>query len=415
MSLKKIIVSSIAAAAVATSAFAGSATLSANSKGDYLVYPVYYSTTDGWSTNVRVVNTNTTHAVIAKVVVREYATSKELLDFPIYLSPGDVWEADLINNGSTVNVVSTDDSSPEVPMNQPLFNNNPLVGTANGYVEILAIATKSAFLIDPVTPWSMYTPLAKSKIKTDYETATAANHNGWVAPIATLFGQQVVSETTAGAEKSMTLMATAQAITLTAAEDAARNISSGAVFATDTLAASIYYATVDADIRANIAKDSVYAINYTGEDAETQILLTQATKHTNPDADATQVVPYYATTAAEKAANNSDSKFYFVGRTWDNSENTYTQPGTIYSGTTTVNSAEQCTTEICYIYYGDFVDATGPVNTRYAEGWVDIVLGTTATGGATLPQTIPTITTIMTGTKVNGVGITNMLPGAYQE
>lgn len=413
MSLKKIIISSIAAAAVATSAFAGTAALSANSKGDYLVYPAYYSTTDGWSTNVRVVNTNTTHAVIAKVVVREYATSKELLDFPIYLSPGDVWEADLVNNGTTVNVNSSDDSSPEVPMDQPVFNNNPLVGTAHGYVEILAIATKPAVSIDPT--WTLYTPLSKAKIKADYEVATAANHNNWVAPSQSLFGQQLVVQDTAGSEKSMTLMATAQAITLTAAEDTARNISSTAVFATDTLAASIYYATVDNDIRANIAKDSVYAINYTDADAETQILLTQATKHTNTDADATQVVPYYATTATEKAANNSDSKFFFVGRTWDNSEHTYTQPGTIYSGTTTVDSAEQCTTEICYIYYGDFVDATGPVNTRYAEGWVDVVLGTTGTGSATITQTIPTITTIMTGAKVNGVGITNMLPGAYQE
>lgn len=410
MSLKKIIISSIAAAAVTTSAFAGSTVASTDGKGDYLNYPAYYATTDGWSTNIRVVNTNTTTAVIAKVVVREYATSKELLDFPIYLTPGDVWSGDLVNNGSTVNVVSTDDSSPEVPMNQPLFNNNPLAGTAYGYVEILAVAEKPAAAIDGT--WEEFTPLSKVAMKADYEAATAGNHNGWVAPTASLFGQQVVTAATAGAEKSMTLMATAEKVTLTGGEDLARNITTAAVFATDTQASSIWYATVDADIRADLGKAGVQVINYTDAGAETQILMTQAMKHTNPDADATTVAPYHSTTAVEQALTGSVSKFYFVGRTWGESENTYTVPGSIYSGTTSVDSAEQCDTEICYVYYSDFTDLVGPVNTAYASGWVDVALGTSETGNG-YQGPIPTITTVMTGVKVNGVGITNMLPAAH--
>ncbi len=413
MSFKKILVSSIAAAAVSTSVFAGTATLSATSKGDYLVYPAYYATTDGWQTNIRVVNTNTTNAVVAKVVVREYATSKELLDFPIYLTPGDVWTGDLINQGgvASVNVQSADDSSPEVPMNQPLFNNNPLVGTSYGYVEVLAVAQKPAVDID--AEWTELTPLSKTLLKADYAAVTAADHNGWVAAEGQLFGQQVVTAATAGAEKSMTLMATAYRVTPTVGEDALRNISTGSIFATDTLAASVFgFADVDAQIRDGIAKTRVHAINYTSTGAETQILLTQTTKHTNPDAEQPTTVPYYDTTATEEALNGSVAKFYYVGRTWDESEHTYTEPGSIYSGTTSINSAEQCVTEVCYIYYSDLTDAVGPVNTTYASGWVDLTLGTTETGQGNVA--VPTISTIMTGVKVNGVGIVNMLPSAYE-
>lgn len=413
MSFHKILVSSIAAAAVATSSFAGTASLSATSKGDYLVYPAYYATTDGWTTNIRVVNTNVTQAVVAKVVVREYATSKELLDFPIYLTPGDVWTADLVNDGSSVKVVSSDDSSPEVPMSQALYNNNPLVGTAYGYVEVLAVAQKEASAIDAT--WSQYKPLDKAKMKADYALVTSADHNAWIAAEGQLFGQQVVTANTAGAEKSMTLMATAFRVVPTTIEDAARNISTSAVFATDTLAASVFgFADVDAQIRAELEKTRVHAINYTSTGAETQILLTQATKHTNPDVVTTDldVPPYYDTTATEKAETGSQAKFYFVGRTWDESENTYTKPGSIYSGTQDNNSSEKCVTEICYVYYSDLTDSAGPINTTYASGWVDLTLGTNDQGNGNLA--VPTISTIMTGVKVNGVGIVNMLPSAYE-
>jgi hypothetical protein len=73
MSFKKAIVSSVAAAALATSAFAGTGTtvVAADQTGDYLLFPAYYANSSGWKTDLRVVNTNTTRSVVAKVVIRD--------------------------------------------------------------------------------------------------------------------------------------------------------------------------------------------------------------------------------------------------------------------------------------------------------------------------------------------------------
>jgi len=394
MSFKKTILSTIAAAALTTSAFAATAAVSADGKGDYLVSPAYYATTDGWSTNVRVVNTNTTTAVVAKVVIREYATSKELLDFPIYLSPGDVWTADLVNDGTgTVTVNSTDDSSPEVPMSPALNNNNPLVGTAYGYVEVLAVASKSALAIDPT--WTQFQPLSKTKIKTDFDT----NGISWDAPIQSLFGQEVITATTAGAEKSMTLRSSAFVIGDNTGAPW-RSVGTASIFATDTQLDYVYGTGTQANIRTAIDTLGVQVINYVDGVGETQLLLTQVQKHVNPDADATTVVPYYATTAAETAAHGTVSRFFYMARAWDESENTFTPDASIYSGTTTITTANPCDTEICYIYTSDA--------NNYASGWVDYTLGTTADGQGNLA--VPTISTVMTGVKVNGRGITNILP-----
>lgn len=451
MSFKKTLVSSIAAAAIATSAFAGTATMNLDSKGDYLNYPAYYATTDGWSTNIRVVNTNLTHAVVAKVVIREYATSKELLDFPIYLTPGDVFTMDLVNQGAAnaVNAVSNDDSAPEVPMNQPLNDNNPKVGTSYGYVEVLAIAKKSALAIwtaqhasTDTTTWTQFTPLSKAYLKADF--AGAATDSLWIAPEQDLFGQQVVTATKAGAEKSMTLMATAFDI-----DDDEQNWKTnyGILFGGDTTANSIWYDStstvvagegVEFDIRAALRKSQVHAINYVSGAGETQVILTQAYKHTNHDdtaaipdlegdalfdstsegnIDATDFeVPYHMNTKivgtglggaienSDTDAFGSQSEFYFMGRAWDESENTVNPENTIYSGGDTTTEAERCPTEICYLYTSD--------NGNYASGWVNYVLGTTSTGSA-YEALVPTISTILTGVKVNGVGITNMLPSAF--
>lgn len=58
--------------------------------GDLLVAPVYMIG-GGWQTNFKVINTSLTDSVVAKVVVHHNVTSGELLDFLVYLSPGDEW------------------------------------------------------------------------------------------------------------------------------------------------------------------------------------------------------------------------------------------------------------------------------------------------------------------------------------
>jgi hypothetical protein len=424
MSFKKSVLSVVAAAAVATSAFAGTTTMSTNGKGDYLVYPAYYATTTGWQTNIRVVNTNTTMAVVAKVVVREYATSKELLDFPIYLTPGDVWTGDLINQGScaAVNIVSNDDSNLNgAALNQPLYNNNTKVGTCYGYVEILAVAEKNASSIDATTPWKEFDALSKTKMRSDYDAVTNSSKNGWGAPTQNLFGNQVVKSETVGSEKSMITPAIAANVLLTSVEATNRDISKAAVFATDTQADAIFYGRSATNVmdgmmdhyRAAIAKTAVHAINYTNEGVENQIILTQPFKHTNPDADATTAAPYYAIATTEDAYINtgSVSRFYYIGRTWDEAEHTYVTPPSDFSGTVEKKSAEECPTEICYIYYTDLTDTTGPINTSYASGWVNLTLGTDANGTGNMA--VPTLSHVMTGVKLNDQSLSNFIPTPF--
>jgi len=121
MSLTKYLVSGAAALALiggAVSAVAASSdpiSVECDGTGDYLLAPVYYAVNTAdqkWKTDIKVVNTNTTYAVVAKVVVRDGNQSNELIDFPIYLTPGDVWTGRLEYNETDgkVHVVSEDDS-----------------------------------------------------------------------------------------------------------------------------------------------------------------------------------------------------------------------------------------------------------------------------------------------------------------
>jgi len=112
MSLKKMIVSGAAALALmgtAVSAAPQPVVVEQDGTGDYLIAPVYYAIAN-WSTELKVVNTNTTRAVAAKVVVRDSKSCDELVDFVIYLTPGDVWTGTLYEENGKVYLKSTDDS-----------------------------------------------------------------------------------------------------------------------------------------------------------------------------------------------------------------------------------------------------------------------------------------------------------------
>jgi len=110
---KKILAVAIAAATtVGTIAQVGAMELSEKGLGQALIGPVYvtgqYDT--GYKTQITVVNTRTDAAVKAKVVFRSHVDSIEVLDFILYLSPGDVWRGTVngtIDNGS---IYSNDDS-----------------------------------------------------------------------------------------------------------------------------------------------------------------------------------------------------------------------------------------------------------------------------------------------------------------
>jgi len=88
----------------------GHVTLAPNAKGDVLIYP-FYMAADGWETKIQVMNTSQAHSVVAKLVVRSFNHSQELLDFFIYLTPADVWTGTLRNVNGAVRMQSCDDST----------------------------------------------------------------------------------------------------------------------------------------------------------------------------------------------------------------------------------------------------------------------------------------------------------------
>jgi hypothetical protein len=118
--------------------------MSTDGIGDYLVIPAYFANEAGWETTVKVVNTDSANAIIAKIVFRESVNSVEKLDFLLYLSPNDAWEGKVFWNGSAVQISSTDDStiisnvqtSESYPLNQEFFSQEGNEDYTSGYVEI---------------------------------------------------------------------------------------------------------------------------------------------------------------------------------------------------------------------------------------------------------------------------------------
>jgi len=127
-----------------------------NNKGSLIVYPLYMAA-DTVYTNLKLINTSDTRAVVAKVVVRSHNYSQELLDFFVYLSPNDMWDGSIGSQGGVVRVVSDDDSvwNPATsscanaanPFNYALVNPCSGVACASdsndyGYVEVFEAWTE---------------------------------------------------------------------------------------------------------------------------------------------------------------------------------------------------------------------------------------------------------------------------------
>jgi len=152
-------------------------TTAPNNKGDVLVYPWYLALDGGWYTKLTVINTDAYACVVAKVVIRSFKNSEELLDFLIYLSPSDVWTGVLKYLGGKVIIYSDDDSavyseSPLVfasttPISQPMFGLDCADdGDFAGYVEVIMAAYKTM---------ASTAAVAKSKIFYGYKGVAAGD------------------------------------------------------------------------------------------------------------------------------------------------------------------------------------------------------------------------------------------------
>jgi len=132
-----------------------------NGKGDLLIFPYYFAYPGDYSTKITVINTSSTHSVVAKVVYRTFNWSFEVLDHLIFLSPNDVWTGKLVNVAGVARLQSNDDSilgkmpsgtafaadsdfGNVTPVDQPLI----VAGcpaedsNTNGYIEVIEAASR---------------------------------------------------------------------------------------------------------------------------------------------------------------------------------------------------------------------------------------------------------------------------------
>lgn len=119
--------------------------------GHILVVP-YYSAQGGNATMFNLVNTDTVNGKLVKVRFRGALNSDDVLDFQVFLSPGDVWAATVSQGADGRATLTTTDNTVTLPgftagVPQPFITDRlpgsaaeKAAGTLEGYVEIFNVA-----------------------------------------------------------------------------------------------------------------------------------------------------------------------------------------------------------------------------------------------------------------------------------
>ena len=165
--MKKSILALSAAVAVSGLGFAGAANalavfsndganaveveLASSGVGHYLFTPYYTAQADN-NTLLSVINTDSVNGKAVKVRFRGAANSDDVLDFTLFLSPGDVWTASLKQGKDGHAQITTPDNSCTLPaavkdvpfrtgrLDQSLDADSLATHTREGYVEFLNMA-----------------------------------------------------------------------------------------------------------------------------------------------------------------------------------------------------------------------------------------------------------------------------------
>lgn len=120
--------------------------------GHALLVP-YFSTQNGNNTLLSIINTNETVGKAVKVRFRGASNSDDVFDFQVFLSPGDVWTANISSDETTgLSYLKTEDNSCTKPA-KSVINSTPFVtarlfgdadtrakNTREGYIEIFNMA-----------------------------------------------------------------------------------------------------------------------------------------------------------------------------------------------------------------------------------------------------------------------------------
>ena len=134
--------------------------------GHILTVP-YFSTQGNNKTLLNIVNTDTTNGKAVKLRFRGAANSDDVFDITVYLSPGDVWTADVAADAAGFSRLVTTDNSCTLPSKQDIKDTdngrfktnrvqaNDAAQTREGYVEIL----NTADIPPAVGPTTLFTAI----------------------------------------------------------------------------------------------------------------------------------------------------------------------------------------------------------------------------------------------------------------
>ncbi|QNP49958.1 cell surface protein [Diaphorobacter aerolatus] len=121
--------------------------------GHMLLVP-YFSTQDGNANLLSLINTDTVNGKAVKVRFRGARNSDDVFDFQVFLSPGDVWTANISKNKDGLSYLKTEDNTCTKP-SKAKINDTPFItsrlnpnvtaeekanNTREGYVEIFNMA-----------------------------------------------------------------------------------------------------------------------------------------------------------------------------------------------------------------------------------------------------------------------------------
>jgi hypothetical protein len=136
-------------------------TVSTTGVGHILTVP-YFTTQGTNKTLLNIVNTDTVNGKAVKLRFRGATNSDDIFDITIFLSPGDMWTADVAADASGVSRLVTNDTSCTLPYKEDIkalggkFKTNRVIDgaaaqTREGYIEILNTADIPATLVTAVT------------------------------------------------------------------------------------------------------------------------------------------------------------------------------------------------------------------------------------------------------------------------
>ncbi|SFD43138.1 cell surface protein [Paracidovorax konjaci] len=166
--------------------------------GHALLVP-YFNAQNGNMTVLHVVNTDTSRGKAVKVRFRGALNSDDILDFQVFMSPGDVWTAAVTAGSDGVAQIVTADGTCTLPklskgVNQPfvLDRLNPGIATADkanntreGYVEIFNMADIPPTLAGSATVNPLYTAIKHvNGVAPCTQTALDATLNNFTTPAA---------------------------------------------------------------------------------------------------------------------------------------------------------------------------------------------------------------------------------------